>query len=341
MKTSANISPTTVPHSYAYIHHLIAGILKYGVYAIFLIMIVVFSFSNPRFFTLGNFLLILQQASPLGISVIGMTFVLILAGIDISVGRNMFLTATIIAYFLNKTILLNPDTVGVAGGYILILIISLVSGALIGLVNGIFVAKLKIVPFIATLAIGSICRGIGLIISEQRTPSTSYLNSFTNSRYLGIPVTLIMFIVVAIIIDYILRRTSFGRHLYAIGNSPETARKSGINVDRNIIIAYVLCGALAGFAGIILAGQIGSVPVTFGNGNEFIVISAAILGGMSLFGGKGTIIPGAFIGIILVTTIMNGLAMINASPYVYTIVRGLIIFSAVTVDSINYTGELR
>ncbi|MCK5735495.1 MAG: ABC transporter permease [Spirochaetaceae bacterium] len=341
MKTLEDTKTAVDHHSKSYLHHLFAAALKYGVYTIFLIMIVVFAFSNPRFLTIGNLMLILQQASPLGISVVGMTLVLILAGIDISVGRNMFLSATIIAFFLNKTVFLNPETVGVVGGYIIILLISLISGALIGLVNGVLVAKLKIVPFIATLAIGSICRGFGLIVSEQKTPSTSYLNSFTNSRVMGIPVTLIIFIVIAIIFDYILRRTTFGRHLFAIGNSPETARKSGINVNRNIIFAYILCGALAGFAGIILAGQIGSVPVNFGNGNEFIVISAAILGGMSLFGGKGTIIPGAFIGIILVTTIMNGLAMINASPYVYTIVRGLIIFSAVTVDSINYTGELR
>ena len=202
-------------------------------------------------------------------------------------------------------------------------------------------ARLGIVPFIATLATGSVIRGLGLIISNSRTPSTSIISGFVNGRVGGVPVTLLFFVAVALAFDHLLRRTPFGKHLLAIGNSPEMARKTSIPVARHVLVSYVLCGALAGLSGALLAGQIGGVSVTFGEGNEFIVIAAVVLGGTSLFGGKGTVIPGALVGILLVTTIMNGLAMVNASPYVYTIVRGAIIFVAVMVDSFNYRGELR
>jgi ribose/xylose/arabinose/galactoside ABC-type transport system permease subunit len=319
----------------------LALLFRYGVYVIFVLVVVFFANGNPRFLTVNNFLLILQQASPLGIAAVGMTYVLILAGIDISVGRNMFLSAHVVAYLINQTNLLPAPMFGGPTGYLLAFGICMLIGCLTGLVNAALIAKLRIVPFIATLATGSIIRGIGLIISNSRTPTTSVMSGFVNSRVHGIPVTLIFFIVIAVCFDYVLRYTVFGKHLMAIGNSPEMARKTSIRVDRNVILAYVLCGTLAGLAGALLAGQIGGVSVSFGEGNEFIVISAAVLGGTSLFGGKGSIIPGAIVGILLVTTIMNGLAMINASPYVYTIVRGAIIFVAVMVDSVGFKGELR
>jgi len=316
-------------------------LLKYGVYLIFGLMVAYFATRNPRFFTVDNLLLILQQASPLGIVVVGMTLVLVLGGLDISVGRIMFLSGSIIGYVLTRTSLFPPGLFERADGYLIVFGICVLTGAIIGLINGLLVAKLRIVPFIATLAIGSIIRGIGLTISGSRTPATSLISGFVNSKLLGLPMTLVFFIVIALLFDFVLRRTVYGRHLMAIGNSPDMAHKTGINVARSTILAYVICGSLAGFSGGLLAGQVGAISISFGEGNEFIAISAAVLGGTSLFGGKGSIIPGAIIGIILVTTIMNGLAMVNASPYVYTIVRGCIIFFAVMVDSIKYKGELR
>jgi ribose/xylose/arabinose/galactoside ABC-type transport system permease subunit len=127
----------------------------------------------------------------------------------------------------------------------------------------------------------------------------------------------------------------------AIGNDPIAAQKVGINVKRNIFFAYLICGMMAGLAGTLSGGQVGSISIYFADGNEFLVISAAVLGGTSLFGGKGSVFPGALIGIILVTTIVNGMTMMNASPYAYKILRATIIFLAVLVDSINYKGQLR
>ena len=137
-----------------------------------------------------------------------------------------------------------------------------------------------------------------------------------------------------------------GGEVSIMGKNPfcdrmENAKKIGINVDRDTILVYVICAVLAALGGILSAGQIGTIAATFGEGNEFIAISAAVVGGASLFGGKATILPGAVVGILLITLITNGMAMVNASPYAYTIVRGAIIFLAVMLDSINYKGVLR
>lgn len=320
---------------------IVSSIARYGIYVVFILIVMFFAFSNERFFTVTNIFLILQQASPLGIAVVGMIFVLIIAGIDISVGRNMFFVSTVVAYLLAKANIVTLNLFGSGIDFSIVLILPLIIGALIGLVNGIIVTKFKILPFIVTLATGGILRGFGLLISGSASITVSQLGILSNGRIGPVPIVLILFIFIAIVFDYILRRTTFGRHLMAIGDSPEAARKTGINIERKIITCYIICGSLGAIGGVLSAGQIGSVPLSFGEGNEFIAISAAVLGGTSLFGGKGNILPGAITGIILITTIMNGLSMVSASPYVYTIVRAVIIFLAVMVDSINFKGELR
>lgn len=312
---------------------------QYGIYLIFLLMIVFFSTTNKNFLTVNNFLTILQQAAPLGIATIGVTFVLIVAGIDISIGQNMYLSAIMIALAMEA---MKPSGfLGSVESYIILYALALLIGGLVGAVNGLFIARFKIVPFITTLATMGIARGVGLISSNSTVYYVEKLSPISNGRILGIPNVVIIMLVLVIIFDYILRRTSFGRHLMAIGNDSTAAQKIGINVQRNVFFAYVICGMMAGLAGVLLAGQVANVAVYFAEGSEFLVISAAVLGGTSLFGGKGSVFPGAIIGIILVTTIVNGMTMMNASPYAYKIVRGGIIFLAVMVDSINYKGELR
>lgn len=314
---------------------------KYGIFIVFIILVTFFSFSNKRFFTTENFFLILQQASPLGISVVGMIFVLIVVGIDISVGRSMFLISTIIGFLITTSGVIPAEYFNDIRGMLIVFGIVIFLGLLIGCINGFLITRFKMLPFIVTLATGSILRGIGLKISGSASISVSILGSLSNGRIGVFPNVLIIFVLILIIFDFVLLKTEYGRHLMAIGNSPRNAERAGLKVNRNIIAAYMICGGLGAVGGILSAGQIGSVSAGFGEGNEFIVISAAVLGGNSLFGGKGNILPGAVIGIILITTIMNGLAMINASPFIYTIVRGLIIFLAVALDSVKHTGELR
>ncbi|HEY3344147.1 MAG TPA: ABC transporter permease [Anaerolineaceae bacterium] len=313
--------------------------LQYGVYVIFVLLVIFFSFQNQRFLTINNALLLLQQAAPIGISVIGMTFVLIVAGIDISVAQNMYLSAVLVAVAMYA--MKSAGFLGSFWSYVIIYAIALLVGAVIGSLNGLLIAKYKIVPFLATLAVQGIARGLALIVSKSKVYFVPELSPISNGRWLGFPVVAIVLIVLIIIFDYVLRRTTYGRHLMAIGNDKSAAEKIGINVDRNIFLAYLICGVLAGLAGVLAAGQGGAIAVYFHYGDEFLVISSAVLGGISLFGGKGAVFPGALIGIILVGTIVNGMTMMNASPYAYTIVRGAIIFLAVMVDSINFKGELR
>lgn len=331
-----NQAKENIRYNFSWLQYL----YKYGIYLIFILMVIVFAFGNKNFFTWSNLILILEQSSPLMLGVCGMAFVLILGGIDISAGANMYLSAIVatkvMEYYAGKHM---------AGGvmpYIIGIIVALVTGALVGGINGYFIVKLKMVPFIMTLAMTSVLTGVGLILTKgelQQVRSTGFQPS---SVKVG-PVSMIVLIAVVMmfIFHYILKYSTFGRHLMAQGNNEEAAKKIGIKTSKNAIIAYVICGALIGFGGILSAGQVGAISNNFASGNEFDIIPAAVLGGISLFGGKGSILPGAVIGIILVNTITNGLTMMAANPYIYTIVRGIIIFIAVMLDSVNYKGELR
>ncbi len=321
--------------------NLLSLLPRYGTYAMLVLLVVVFSLANSRFFTVANLLLILQQASPLGIAVVGMVFVLLVVGIDISVGRSMFFISTLVGYLVTTAGIVPESCFADLRGPVLVLVTVLLLGGCVGWLNGVLVTRFRILPFIVTLATGSILRGAGLSLSGSASVHVSFLGGLSNGRVGPIPNVVALFVLVLLLFDHVLRRTAYGRHLMAIGDSAKNAERAGIRVNRNIVSAYAICGALGALGGILSAGQIGSVSAGFGEGNEFIVISAAVLGGTSLFGGKGNILPGAVTGIILITTIMNGLAMLNASPFIYTIVRGVIIFVAIALDSIGHRGELR
>ena len=316
-------------------------IIKYAVYFIFLLVCVMFSFTSKNFLTVSNFVLIIQQCSPLIIGVIGMTFVMMDGGIDISAGSNMYLSAAVCALLVNK---LNASGVVVNSVYIYVLIFATgaIVGLIIGCVNGLLIAKFKMVPFIETLIMTSITRGLGMFITDA---SIINLNNqgfkLSDKFYFGISILIYMTVVILAIFHVIFRYTKFGLQLKAQGNNHEAAAKMGFNVTRNTFTVYVICGALCGLCGIMLAGASGSVPTSFAVGYEFVLIPAAVLGGTSLFGGKGTVIPGAIVGMVLVYTIINGLTMMSANPYIYTIVRGFIIFVAVMLDNVNNKGETR
>jgi ribose transport system permease protein len=318
-----------------YLPHL----LRYGIYFIFLIMIMIFSFGNNKFLTLPNLLIILQQASPLVIAVIGTTFILTVAGLDISIGQNMYLSATVAGILMQ---ILQPLNIGdTVYGYAIIFITGLLAGSFIGLINGIAITHFRIVPFIATLATMSIARGLSLILSNSAVIHVDRLGfKGINTSVLGIPVVVIIAVALLFIFDYVYRWTPYGMYMKAIGNDRDAAQTIGINVKKIVFLIYLISGSLCGLAGVLIAGQVGAVAVNFAYGNEFLVISAAVLGGTSLFGGKGSVIPGAIIGITMVTMIVNGMTMLSADPYMYQIVRGSIIFLAVMVDSVNYKGDL-
>lgn len=307
-------------------------LVNYGIYLIFVLVIVFFTIMNPKFLSLTNLLLILRTSSVLGIATVGMFFILIVAGIDISISMNMYLSAVIGATFLNK----------MGAPLLICFIIACLTGVVIGIINGFFVTKIKIVPFIVTLATYSVCRGLALFVTNQQM---LFLDSkamvLANASFLGVSAFVYIFIGIVIVAHFILTSTQFGRQLYACGNNLLGANKMGINGTKTVFMAYVICGALAGIAGMLSACNLSVINPNFAQGDEFVVISSAVIGGASLFGGKGRVFPGAIIGIVLVQAIINGLTLMGASAYVYTIFRGVIIFLAVMADSIKFSGEIR
>lgn len=304
---------------------------NYGLYIIFLIMIIYFSVQSNGFLSVSNGITVLQLSSTLGISVVGMFFVLITGGIDISVASNMYFSAVVGTTLLNQVGC--PIPVCFIGACL--------SGLLIGCINGFFVAKLKIVPFITTLATYSVAKGLGLMFTNQQMLFLdASIRSFSATKILGIPLIVYIFLGVVVIGHFILTRTQYGRQLFACGNNLTGANKMGINGAKVVFIAYAFCGLLAGLAGMVNAARLSVINPNFAQNDEFTVISSAVIGGASLFGGKGRVIPGAIIGIVMVQVISNGLTIIGASAYIQNIFKGLIIFVAVMVDSIKNSGEI-
>ena len=305
---------------------------RYGLYFVFLLLVVTFSAITPKFYGISNIINILQQSAAAGIAVVGMSFVILTAGIDLSIGSTMCIAAITTAYLS-----------GAGWGLIPCILVSLLCGGLIGAFNGFLISRWKVVPFIVTLAVQITIRGIISAITGQSLiyftgPTQEML---TQTMIVSIPIITWIFIVIIAAGHYVLIRTAFGRQLYAIGNNASAAEKVGLNVRRNLFLVYLIAGAMAGLSGLISSVQVASVTPEFGKGSEFLVISAAVLGGVSLFGGKGNIFPGALIGVLIITCIENGLVLVGADPYSYTIVRGLVIFLAVMVDCIRNKGELR
>lgn len=275
----------------------------------------------PRFLTLDNAVNILIQSSSIAIVAIGMTFVLLTAGIDLSVGAIMFLSAAI----AGKMILSGQP---IALAFLAILAI----GGLFGALNAFFIARLSVLPFIVTLATLFAGRGLSLLITETRAMNLPDLVEIGAARIVSIPLPVLVLAVVLIASHLVLTRTPFGRHIYAIGNDPVAAKKAGIRTGRVIFAVYVISGFCAAVGGLVLLSQLGAVSPKFGEQREFAAIAAAVLGGTSLFGGRGSVFPGTLLGAVLIQTVENGLVIVNADPYVYPLITSVVIFLAVFID---------
>jgi len=320
---------------------LLDFIVKNGVYFIFLAVVVFFATTTDTFFTLSNALNILQQAVPMGIAVLGMVFVLSAACVDISIGQVMHLTSVIvgvtIVQFEASGFIQNPWSV------VVLWLVGISVGLIFGTINGTLVAKFGMVPFIVTLATMNIARGIAVTFSVSHTFYLAPIQPLAQKMIgdINFPVVILIQLGIWLIFSFVYYYTPFGRHINAVGCDERASRSIGIKAGQLKFFAYLICGFTASVSAMILGGQIGMSFPNFGHGHEFLVISGAVLGGTSLAGGRGNMFPGAIIGILLVQTILNGLTMINASPFSFTIVHGLIVFLAVTIDSIKHKGELR
>jgi ribose transport system permease protein len=205
-----------------------------------------------------------------------------------------------------------------------------------GVLNATLIVRLRIVAFIATLGMLNFGRGFGLWVTETRAMNLpDPFLQFGASRVVGVPVPLWLLAGVVVVAWVVLNRTPFGRQLYAVGHSLDAARKAGVNVNRLLVAAYVICGVCAGIGGVVALAQLGAVSPKFGEFYEFDAITAAVLGGTSLFGGRGNVFPGPIFGAVLVKSIFNGLVMLRADPYLFPLITSSIIFLAVLLDCLR------
>ncbi|NJL95039.1 MAG: ABC transporter permease [Anaerolineae bacterium] len=270
----------------------------------------------------------MKQASFVGIAAVGMTFVLLTGGIDLSVGATMYLAPLIAGTMMRD------HGLGVGPA----LLVALGMGFIIGAVNGFFVVKLKIVPFIVTLSTLFFMRGAGTFLTDSRQLDfPREMVDFGLWDVLGVPLPILCFVLVVLLGHLILTQTRFGRQLYAVGNDLEAAKKAGINTDRVIWSVYIINGVLAALAGFILIAQIGRLDQAFGEGMEFDVVAAAVLGGASLFGGVGRAY-GPMIGAVLIQMVRAGLIYTDVNLYLQPMAQAAIIFLAVFFDSLRETG---
>ncbi len=298
-------------------------LLRHAPWLIFVAVIVFFGAQAPQFLSLESFANIVKQASFIGIAAIGITFVLLTRGIDLSVGSVMYL-APLIAGFAMRDLGLGPlfGLFAAAG-----------VGVALGALNALFIVRLGIAPFIVTLSTLFFFRGAGtLMTSSRQFDFDRSLLDFGLSSVLGVPLPIVLFAAAALAAHVVLARSTFGRQVYAVGADPDAARKAGIRVAWVTARVYMISSAASAVAGFVLIAQIGRLDVAFGEGREFDVIAAAVLGGASLFGGVGTAL-GAVVGATLIQTVKTGLVFAGVNLYLQPIVLGVIIFLAVLIDS--------
>ncbi|XKH50561.1 ribose ABC transporter permease [Chryseomicrobium palamuruense] len=288
------------------------------------LIITIITILNPDFLSVSNLLNVLRQVSINAIIAFGMTFVILTGGIDLSVGSILALTGAVTAGMM-------------AGGTdpILAMLLGLILGALLGAVNGVLIAKGNVAPFIATLATMTIYRGLTLVYTEGR-PISGLGDSLTfqmlgKGYFLGIPVPVVTMLISFGILYFILKKTTFGRRVYAVGGNEEASKLSGIKTGRIKIYVYSLTGFLSALAALILTSRLNSAQPTAGQMFELDAIAAVVLGGTSLTGGRGWIV-GTLIGALIIGVLNNGLNLIGVSSFFQQVVKGLVILFAVLID---------
>lgn len=289
-----------------------------------IIFVVAVSILNPRFLSQANILNVLRQMSINSIIAIGMTFVILTGGIDLSVGSILAICGAVMASLLNS-----GYNAGIA------LIITLALGLVFGIVNGFFVAKMKLQAFIVTLVTMTFLRGATLVYTDGKPITVDdggvLFENIGEGYLFGIPVPIYIMIILFIGGYYILKHTKFGRYTYAIGGNEEATKLSGINVDKVKIWVYGICGMLSALAGVILTSRLYSAQPTAGSGYELDAIAAVVLGGTSLSGGVGKI-KGTALGAIIIGVLGNALNLLNVSSYYQMMIKAAVILVAVLID---------
>jgi ribose transport system permease protein len=300
---------------------------SFTVFLVLIMVMIIATILSPTFIRPGNLVNVIRQISINGILAIGMTFVLLTGGIDLSVGSTMGIVAVVVATMFSKGF---PPVVVVPTGLLI--------GIFVGCINGLGITKGGITPFIMTLSTLTAVRGAALVVANGQP--ISWRNSGINFRFLGqedilgIPIPVFVFLSVFLCAYIILKYTYFGRSVFAIGDSRETARLSGINVFRSELFVYILTGFLAALSALVLLSRLSVGEPTAGENYELDAIAMSVIGGTSTAGGVGGVV-GTLIGASLLSVIQNLLNIIGVTPFVQRIAKGIIIFAAVLMDSKN------
>ena len=299
-----------------------------------ILLIVVFSLASPNFFQTENLIGILIATTVNGVLALGVTYVIITAGIDLSIGTVMTLSAVMTGVLITNWHF--PVLLGTLGG--------IATGTLAGLVNGTIIAKLKVPPFIATLGLLNVAKGLALVFSGLRPiyfNDTPVFNQTAMGSVIGkvipgwdVPNLVLVLFGGAVVASLVLSKTSLGRYTFALGSNEEATRLSGVNVDAWKIAVYALCGFFAGLAGVLIAARLNSAQPSLGFGYELDAIAAAVIGGTSLSGGEGSIL-GTVIGAFIISTLTNGLRILSVPQEWQTVITGVIVISAVYLDIVR------
>lgn len=290
-----------------------------------LIALVIFvTVLNPNFIRLSNIFNLLRQVSVNALIAFGMTFVIVTSGIDLSVGSILALSSALTAGMIVYGV---PTSLALLLGVFL--------GGLMGFVNGFFVTKGRVAPFIATLATMTIYRGLTLVYTGGN-PISNFdaglsLQILGRGSYYGVPIPVIVTIIVFAILFVLLHKTTFGRKVFAIGGNEEAAKISGIKTDRVTMWVYTISGMMSALAGLILLSRLNSAQPTAGTSYELDAIAAVVIGGTSLSGGKGRLV-GTLVGALIIGTLNNGLNILGVSSFYQQVIRGIVILIAVLLD---------
>lgn len=314
-------------------------LLKGRIFIVLSVLLIFFSVSADNFLSMNTVLLIGKHVALYGILAIGMTYVIITGGIDLSVGSIVAIGGMIAGGLIQKGLTIRPLGVTLYFNIPAIVIITMCVGALIGIINGLVITKFNVAPFIATLGMMYVARGFANIHSKGATYSELKGHEalgnqgwgFFGSRVIGIPVGLIVLVILAIIFSIILKKTSFGWHVFSIGGNEKAAKLSGVKVDKVKILVYMISGICASIVGIIACSQLAAAHPRTGESWEMNAIAAAVLGGTSMAGGIGTI-GGTIVGAFVIGVINDGMVMCGVSEFWQMVIKGLVIVLAVIID---------
>ena len=295
---------------------------KYGIFFILLVLVILFSIISPNFLTAQNIFNVLRQVAIIGVVSVGMTTVLLTGGIDLSVGSVIGVSCVLAAQLLILGV--NP--------YLTILIV-LITCALIGLLNGFFINKLKIPPLITTLGMLTALRGVAFLITGGMPIFGFESDILVLGRGMAwiVPVPVIIMMIIFAVGILFLERSRYGRYIYGVGGNEEASRLSGINVIKIKYMTYMICGLLSGLAGIMYLGRVNSGTPRAGEGYELQIITAVVLGGVSISGGEGKL-GLVVIGVLIMGVLNNGMILLNVQEYVQWVISGLVLIAAVGFD---------